>query len=90
MMPGFFANMPKPQAGKWVACVIMTSPFRKPCEIKAIEVDGLWKAYVLSRLMALWADITLPYCDGELGVDWGIRKVKENPNGADQAIQAKN
>ena len=74
MMPRFFKDMPPAKGGKWVAVVQRTNPFRPPTEVWASELRGLRRAYINARLMALLVDLGTPSCDGEIGVNWAIRK----------------
>ena len=74
MMPRFFKDMPPAKGGKWVAVVQTTSPFREPREVWAREMFGLRRAYINARGMALLVDFETPHCDGEIGVNWAIRK----------------
>lgn len=74
IMPRFFADMPKPQGGKWVACVIRNYSFRGRKEVFSKEVYGLRRAYILARFMALWEDLQTPFYDGEVGIEWTVRK----------------
>ncbi len=74
MMPRFFKDMPAPKPGRWVAVVQRTNAFRGPREIWAREVTGLRRAYITARLMAMWEDLWMPYWDGEVGINWAVRR----------------
>ena len=74
MMPRFFKDMPPRKGGRWIAVVQRTNQFRGPCEVWSREVTGLRRAYLAARLMALLVDLETPYCDGEIGVNWAIRR----------------
>lgn len=76
MMPRFFKDMPAPEPGPWVSVVKLTNAFGYSREIWAREVTGLRRAYIAARLMALWEDLWCPYYDGEVGIEWAIRKGK--------------
>jgi hypothetical protein len=77
-MPEFFSAMPKPQGGKWVACVIRSYciPENQKEVWHSRPVTGLRRAYILARLVALWFDLNTPRGGrwDSVGVHWGVRK----------------
>ena len=74
MMPRFFKDMPANKPGKWVACVVRNYSFRGRKEVWAREVNGLRRAYVMARVAALWEDLWCPHYDGEVGIEWAVRR----------------
>ena len=77
-MPRFFAAMPKPEPGRWVAVVISTCSFREDREVWTRECNGLLRAYLWARLIALREDLLTSCCDGELGIKWAVRKPRSS------------
>lgn len=76
--PGFYTSMPEEdKPGTWVACAIRTNPFSGGREVYSEEVEGLVSAYVRARELALKLDRETPYADGELGVNWAVRRKEE-------------
>lgn len=73
MMPRFFKDMPKNKPGIWIACVIRTTLFNRN-EVWNRKYNGLRRAYIMARLMALLEDICTPHHNGELGIDWGVKR----------------
>ena len=73
-MPGFFKHVPKPEPGDWMAVAMKTSPFFGRREVAWKRSKNLRSAYFSARWLALKVDWVTPYCDGEIGVDWGVRK----------------
>lgn len=76
MMPRFFKDMPAPKPGRWVAVVLRNYCFAGRKEVWAREMNGLRRAYIAARLMALWEDLWCPHYDGEVGIEWAIREAK--------------
>lgn len=76
MMPRFFEDMPPSTPGRWVAVVLRNYGLPKRKEVWAKEFNGLRLAYVMARLMALWEDLSCPYYNGEVGVEWAVREAK--------------
>ena len=76
MMPRFFKDMPSPMPGRWVAVVLRNYYFGGRKEVWAKEFNGLRRAYIMARLMALWEDVWCPNYDGEVGIEWAIRRPK--------------
>jgi hypothetical protein len=74
MMPGFFKLMPKPKKGLWESSVWKTS-FCGKREIWSKNVNGLLRAYLIVRFMALYHDFLSPSYNGEIGIDWKIKKL---------------
>lgn len=79
-MPRFFLDMPPKESPpkEWVAVVISTSFFRPPREVFTKRVKGLRRAYICARLHALRLDFKIPYCDGEVGIEWAVREPNEH------------
>ena len=82
-MPGFFKYMPrKNEPGPWIAVAMKTSPFYGCREAAWRKHDSLLRAYISARWLALKLDWAAPHCDGELGVDWGVRRpLSSDPEG---------
>lgn len=73
-IPRFFRDMPRPKRGRWVAVAFRTTVFGTRKEVYEKQVNGFLRAYLVARLIAWWADMKTPYADGEIGIEWGIRK----------------
>lgn len=82
-MPGFFKHIPKAEPGDWMAVAMKVSPFFGRREVAWKRCRNLRSAYFAARWLALKVDHVTPYCDGELGVDWGVRNAdpKLDPEG---------
>lgn len=74
MMPRFFKDMPRKESGMWIACVVRNYSFMGRKEVRTMKASGLRRAYILARLMALWEDMWCPHYDGEVGIEWAVRK----------------
>lgn len=74
LIPRFFKDMPKSEGGMWTAVVIRNYCFAGRKEVWSKKVKGLRKAYIYARLMAWLDDQFCPYHDGEVGIEWAIRK----------------
>jgi len=74
--PKFWESFPsKDLAGPWMAVALRTNPFRGPCERKTRLVrSGLYEAYIKARSLALDLDRETPCADGEIGVNWAVRR----------------
>lgn len=81
MMPGFFKDMPPAESGEWVAVVIRNYCFAGRKEVYTRKVRGLRRAYVVARIMALVDDLFCPYHDGEVGIEWAVRKSNNASHG---------
>lgn len=73
-MPRFFKDMPKPEKGIYEAMAIRTTCFGSARIIWNVKINGRRRAYIVSRLMALWLDIITPFYDGEVGIMYAIRE----------------
>lgn len=74
MMPGFFKCMPRPQPGRWRAEVFRTYCFSGDKVTWSRSFNGLLRSYLAVRIAALIEDLRTPYWDGEVGIEWRIRK----------------
>lgn len=74
-MTDFFKKMPRPEAGKYNAVVIRTNPFSGGHIVWEKRANGRLRAYLYARFMALLVDIKTPFWDGEIGIDWQVRKI---------------
>lgn len=73
--PKFWESMPKEdKPGLWDAVALRTSAFGPRREIYTKTVKGFVNAYVEARSLAPKLDCVTPFADGELGVEWAIRK----------------
>lgn len=73
-MPGFFRHMPKAAPGQWEAVAMTVTAFGGRRERACRKCRGLRRAYLTARWLALKLDWATPNCDGEIGVDWGVRR----------------
>lgn len=87
MMPRFFKDMPPRKGGQWIASVLVGSCFRPPYVCQQYTVTGLRRAYIIARLLALWLDFYLPWCDGELEIRWQVTSVPKPAASDDQPDQ---
>ena len=80
--PDFWKSFPvEDKEGPWVACALRTNLFnREGTEIytRLMPDATLKEAYVVARKLALKLDNRTPYADGELGINWAIRRPNEN------------
>lgn len=75
MMPRFFKDMPPRMGGHWRAAV--TRHGRAERYAWRGTFNGLRRAYIAARLMALWYDLVTPDCDGEIGIRWIVQPAKD-------------
>lgn len=80
LMPKFYSSIPPMKGGKWVAEVITTSYWREDRVVWSKQLTGLRRAYFAARFMALWLDLMMPYYDGEIGINWGVRDINNKDN----------
>lgn len=73
--PMFWENFPKTDdPGPWVA-VAMTATLRGTQEkVRHLVNDGKQTAYIVAREIALDLDSCTPYCNGDIGIEYALRK----------------
>ena len=77
--PNFYEHFPKENKdGDWVAVAIRTTIGSRREKETALVKTGLFDAYIKARALALKWDGKTPYADGEYGIEYAIRRPKEN------------
>jgi hypothetical protein len=72
MIPGFFRQMPRPKAGRYVATVRTFSHFGPGRERHRSTHNGRLRAYLTARISGFFVDIQTQ--DTGLGVRWSVEK----------------
>jgi hypothetical protein len=66
------------QPGPWVAEAIVTGISYRHVRKSELVRGGMWDAYIRARDLAVDVDLNTPrHPDGEVGVEWGVRKPTE-------------
>ena len=68
----FFPTEDKP--GPWVAVALTTTCFSRRERKRHLVNDGLKVAYVEARKLARDLDIEVPSFQGEIGIEWEVRR----------------